>query len=340
MKEFDPAQRPHRRHNPLADEWVLVSPHRTQRPWLGAVEPIPMEERPPYDPGCYLCPGNERAGGERNPHYDSTFAFSNDFAALLPDPLPGSAPVADGFLEPHPVAGECRVLCFSPRHDLTLANIGAAAVENVVELWQRQLADLGGRHAWVQIFENHGEAMGASNPHPHGQVWATGEVPTLPAREDRCQERYFAQHGRPLLTDYLAREFEAGERIVLQTDHWVWLVPFWATWPFEVLLLPIRPTSSLLELSDDQASDLARVLGAGLAGYNRLFDVDFPYSMGWHCPPTPVAHWQLHAHFFPPLLRSATVRKHMVGFEMLGEAQRDITPEQAAERLRNVTPGP
>lgn len=340
MDQFDPARHPHRRRNPLLDEWVLVSPHRTQRPWLGAEEAEGPDTRPDYDPACYLCPGNERAGGHRNPTYEDTFVFTNDFAALLPSgPLgPEMAPAPKLFMA-QPVSGECRVLCFSPQHNLTIAKMDHAQIERIVGMWQAQARELGERYAWVQIFENHGSAMGASNPHPHGQVWATDSLPSIPSRELRCQAAYFAQHGGPLLLAYVQQELERGERIVLETDHWVWMVPFWATWPFEVLLLPKRWVSSLVDMSPEESSDLARVLKAGLIGYDRLFGTDFPYSMGWHGAPRAGSEgWQLHAHFYPPLLRSATVKKFMVGFEMLAEAQRDITPEQAAARLRDVTP--
>ena len=330
------AQNPHRRYNPLLDEWVLVSPHRSQRPWLGQVERTSGISVPEYEPNCYLCPGNERAGGEVNPAYRDTFAFQNDFPALLPvDSEQGSNA---GLMRANQVTGECRVLCFSPRHDQTLATMPTHQVERVIAMWQAQTEELGQRYAWVQIFENHGEAMGASNPHPHGQVWATDYLPSIPAREDARQRQHFESAGSPLLMDYLAQELETGERVVLETDHWAWLVPYWATWPFEVLLLPKVHVRSFGDLTGELAADLARILKAGLAGYDALFGVDFPYSMGWHGPPQPEQHWQLHAHFYPPLLRSASVRKFMVGFEMLAESQRDITPEQAAARLREVTP--
>lgn len=325
---------PHRRFNPLLDEWVLVSPHRTQRPWLGATEAPAEPPELSYDPTCYLCPGNLRAGGQLNPDYAQTYAFPNDFPALLPDASNASG---GDLMRAEPAAGECRVLCYSPHHNRTLAAMSADEVESVVRLWQDETAELGQRYAWVQIFENHGEAMGASNPHPHGQVWATSYLPTVPHREDEAQKRHHDLHHRPLLIDYLAAERATSDRIVLETDTWAWLVPFWAVWPYETLLLPKRHVSSLLELEGTEVRDLATILGRLLRTYNRLFAIDFPYSMGWHgWPRRGTNPWHLHAHFFPPLLRSATVRKHMVGFEMLGEAQRDITPEAAASRLRDL----
>jgi len=329
---------PHRRYNPLQDEWVLVSPHRTKRPWLGQKETPPPDDRPSFDPKCYLCPGNERANGEHNPAYADTYVFENDFAALLPA-LPEAKPIASGLLKSEPTGGECRVLCFSPRHDLSLGNMEAPAIRRVVDMWSDQILDVGSRMKWVQIFENKGAAMGASNPHPHGQVWACDYLPSLVAKEDVCQRSHFETYRRSLLADLIEQEISAGERIVALTTHWALIVPFWAIWPFEYLLLPRRPIQRLPDLTDAERDDLAVILKTGISVYDRLFETSFPYSMGWHGAPTDGRehpHWQLHAHFYPPLLRSATVRKFMVGFELLAEAQRDVTPESAAERLRSL----
>ncbi len=327
---------PHRRYNPLLDEWVLVSPHRTKRPWLGQKETIPADNRPQHDPNCYLCPGNVRANGEHNPDYTDTYVFENDFAALLPA-LVGAEPVSKGLLRSEPTAGECRVLCFSPRHDLSLGQMDPPAIRRVVDMWADQITDVGSRLKWVQIFENKGSAMGASNPHPHGQVWACDYLPTLVAREDACQSAYFAKNASPMLVDLVEQELREGQRVVAESMHWLLIVPFWATWPFETLLMPKRHVRRLPELTDGERDDLAVILKTGIRVYDELFETSFPYSMGWHGAPTDGAdhpHWQLHAHFYPPLLRSATVRKFMVGFELLAEAQRDVTPEGAAERLR------
>jgi UDPglucose--hexose-1-phosphate uridylyltransferase len=329
---------PHRRLNPLTGEWVLVSPHRAQRPWRGQVERPPQEQRPAYDPQCYLCPGNLRANGERNPPYAHTFVFTNDFSALLADtPLTEFTP--HPLLRAHSVPGTCRVICFSPRHDLTLPQMDVPEILHVVDVWAEQSAELGEQYRWVQVFENKGEIMGCSNPHPHGQIWALDALPNEAAKEDRQQREYLLSHGRVLLLDYLAAEVEQAQRLILQNEHWAALVPFWAVWPFEVLLLPKRNLLRLPDLTAAEKHALADLLKSLLSGYDRLFEVSFPYSMGWHGAPFRQAEsdgWQLHAHFYPPLLRSATVKKFMVGFEMLAEAQRDITPEQAAARLRNV----
>jgi UDPglucose--hexose-1-phosphate uridylyltransferase len=332
-----PTEYPHRRCNPLTGEWVQVSPHRMRRPWQGRVDAATAEARPAHDPACYLCPGNERAGGRRNPDYQGTFVFDNDFAALLPD---GPAAVAahEPLLRSAPVHGECRVLCFSPRHDMTLAQMDAAAVRGVVDVWAQQVEELGRRHRWVQVFENKGELMGCSNPHPHGQVWALDALPNEPRKEEASQAAYFADHGRPLLMDYADIEIEREERVVALTDGWVAVVPFWAVWPFEVLLLPRRPVAHLPDLGDEERDDLAVILRRLLRRYDGLFDTSFPYSMGWHGRPSRGGGdgWQLHAHFYPPLLRSSSVRKFMVGYEMLAEAQRDLTAEAAAAQLRSV----
>ena len=339
---FNPTDHPHRRYNPLLDEWVLVSPHRTKRPWQGQIEKLPPENRLEHDPACYLCPGNERAGGIHNPQYTETFVFTNDFAALLADTPAGN--FGEGSLmHAQAVRGTSRVICFSPRHDLTLPEMDAGDIRHVVDVWAEQLHDLGGTYRWVQIFENKGSAMGASNPHPHGQIWAGDFLPTLPAKEDANQRAYFQRHGEALLVDYAAQEMTDGARTIVMNDHWLAVVPYWAVWPFETLLLPRRHVLRLTELTGDERDQLADILKQLTTRYDNLFEVSFPYSMGWHGAPTgdliseDHRHWQLHAHFYPPLLRSATVRKFMVGYEMLAEAQRDLTAEQVAARLRDVT---
>ncbi|MFZ1752335.1 MAG: UDP-glucose--hexose-1-phosphate uridylyltransferase, partial [Caldilineaceae bacterium] len=336
---FDPAEHPHRRRNLLNGDWVLVSPHRTKRPWQGQVERTVQVNLPAHDPACYLCPGNERAGGLVNPAYDSTFVFTNDFAALLAD-SPAHDISQGYFFQAEAETGTCRVICFSPRHDLTLAQMEESDIRRVVDVWAEQVVELGGRPdvGYVQLFENRGAMMGSSNPHPHGQVWANRRVPTEPAREDREQRLYFERHNRPLLLDYLQAELEAGERIVWENREWVALVPYWAVWPFETIVLPRSHVLDMQALTDAQRDGLAGVLKQLLIRYDNLFETSFPYSMGWHGQPTDggrYPHWQLHAHFYPPLLRSATVRKFMVGYELLATPQRDITAEQAAERLRN-----
>jgi UDPglucose--hexose-1-phosphate uridylyltransferase len=335
---FDPTEHPHRRRNILTGDWVLVSPHRTKRPWQGQVEKAPAQDRPAYDPTCYLCPGNERAGGKRNPSYEHTFVFDNDFAALLPD-TPHHDVSSGRFFQADAESGLCRVICFSPRHDLTLPEMPVEEIQQVVDVWAAQVTELGSRPDinYVQLFENKGAVMGCSNPHPHGQIWSNRRVPNEPAKEERSQRDYFERYGTPLLLDYLDAELEASERLVVSNDAWVALVPYWAVWPFETLLIPRRHVQHIPELTAAERSSLADVLKRLLTRYDNLFETSFPYSMGWHGRPTDggdYPHWQLHAHFYPPLLRSATVKKFMVGYEMLAGPQRDITAEQAAERLR------
>jgi UDPglucose--hexose-1-phosphate uridylyltransferase len=324
---------PHRRYNPLRDDWVLVSADRNRRPWLGRRERHRVDEVPAYDPTCYLCPGNRRAGGDVNPDYSETFVFTNDFAALRPDVSGGS--FEEGLLRAEVEPGTCRVICFTRRHDLTLAAMPAVDVRRVVDLWADQTEELGRRYQWVQVFENRGEAMGASNPHPHGQIWAGAALPNEAAREDRTQAAWLASTGRSLLLDYVAQE-SGGVRAVVENEDWLAVVPFWASWPYETLLIAKSATRRLPELDDARRDSLALILIELLGGYDRLFDLSFPYSMGWHQAPFrdgPETHWQLHAHFLPPLL-SANVRKFMVGYELLAETQRDLTPEEAARRLR------
>jgi len=329
---------PHRRRNPLSGEWVLVSPHRIQRPWQGQLEQPSLGEPPVYDPHCYLCPGNKRAGNAINPDYEKTFVFTNDFPSLLPD--------AENFSMTHPlmqaeaVQGTCRVVCYSPRHDLTLPEMSEETIRQVVDTWADEIAQLGQRYRWVQVFENKGSIMGCSNSHPHGQVWALDALPSEPAKEDEQQRSYFTEYESPLLMDYILLELEQQERVVVQNIHWLAVIPYWAIWPFEAIIIPRRHVLRIPDLSEAERDGLAEILKRMLTRYDNLFEVPFPYSMGWHGAPTDnsdYTYWQLHAHLYPPLLRSATIRKFMVGYEMLAEPQRDLTAEQAAERLRGLS---
>jgi UDPglucose--hexose-1-phosphate uridylyltransferase len=288
-----------------------------------------------YDPVCYLCPGNQRANGAANPEYDSTFVFTNDYAALQPDPP--AMRLEDGLLRAEVEAGTCRVLCFSRRHDLTLARMDQLEVRRVIDLWADQTAELGERFQWVQVFENRGEMMGASNPHPHGQIWAGSALPREAAREDVTQLAYMRDRGRQMLLDYAAQE-SGGPRVVTEDENWLVVVPFWAAWPYETILIAKQPVGRLPRLGDVARDALAATLIGLLGSYDRLFGLSFPYSMGWHQAPfgdRDGEHWQLHAHFYPPLL-TASVRKFMVGYELLAETQRDLTAEDAAEQLRTA----
>jgi len=333
---------PHRRYNPLTREWVLVSPHRARRPWQGQVEKVPAADIPAYDPSCYLCPGNKRVSGAQNPGYTSTYVFDNDFQALLRPEQTGS-PAENAFpnsalFKAEPDWGLCRVGCFSPRHDLSLPELPQSAVEEVVHMWSTETQTLGSLDFinYVQVFENKGAIMGCSNPHPHNQIWSTTRIPVEPEKELHAQAGYLEEHGTCLLCDYLEAEQKSGERVVTANEHFSALVPFWAVWPFEILIVSHRHFGSLPDMTEAEVSGLADLLRRVTARYDNLFEVSFPYSMGFHQAPTdgkPYVGWHLHAHYYPPLLRSATVKKFMVGFEMLGMPQRDLTAETAAERL-------
>jgi len=324
----------------LTGDWVLVSPHRTDRPWQGQIEETAPDSLPTYDPTCYLCPGNERAGGFRNPQYSSTFVFDNDFAALRPD-TPAERSSREGLIVAEGEPGICRVVCFSPRHDLTLARMNAEEIRRVVDVWCEQYHELGSVSfiKWVQIFENRGAMMGASNPHPHGQIWANSSLPNEAGKEDLAQNNYHQQRGSCLLCDYLALESTLNERLVCQNDLFQALVSFWAIWPFEIMILSKRHLGGFDELTDPERTQLGDILRQVTIRYDNLFRSSFPYSLGFHQHPTDgLSHptWHLHAHFYPPLLRSATVRKFMVGYELLANPQRDITAETAAARLRDL----
>ncbi len=338
---INPGSNPHRRYNPLTGEWVLVSAQRTQRPWLGQEERPAVDKSLPYDPECYLCPGNRRVSGAQNPDYASTFVFTNDYPALLPNGGDSLAQTRNGLLSWQSTRGTSEVVCYSPRHDLTLPELPLDQINAVIRLWRDRTIELGKSYSWVQIFENKGAMMGASNSHPHGQIWAGDFIPTEVEKEDHQQAEYYSRQGSLLLPDYLEVENRENSRLVQSNDHWTALVPWWAVWPFELMLLPNKPLSSFHEISTGQINGLAQILKSVLTKSDRLFDLSFPYSMGWHgAPRSPDAsdHWTLHCHIYPPLLRSASVRKFMVGYELLAEPQRDLTPEEAAARLRSLEP--
>jgi UDPglucose--hexose-1-phosphate uridylyltransferase len=329
---------PHRRRNPLTGEWVLVSPHRTKRPWQGKIESPSLRARPAYDPQCYLCPGNTRANGMTNPKYTGTYVFVNDFSALLPD-IETERSNDHPLIRYEDVKGVSRVLCFSPRHDLTLPLMEKKDILGVINRWAEETMELGKKYRWVQIFENKGELMGCSNPHPHCQIWAGTSIPNEPTKENAQQRIYSRRSNKNLLQDYLRYERKQDQRILLENDAWSVVVPFWAVWPFETLLLPRRHVLRFPDLTGSEREALAAILKTLLIRYDNLFNISFPYTMGWHGAPfgmKDASHWQLHAHFYPPLLRCASVRKFMVGYEMLSEPQRDITPEQAVMRLKDV----
>lgn len=337
---LDLSNHPHRRYNPLTGEWIQVSPHRAKRPWQGKEEESPGEQKREYDPECYLCPGNDRAGDASNPDYASTFVFTNDFSALKPD-VPSEEFNQQDLLVAKGEKGICRVICFSPRHDLTLPEMELSQIREVVDLWVSEYTELGNRPYinYVQIFENKGQLMGCSNPHPHGQIWAQETIPNEPAKELKQQIEYFKNYDETLLSDYLDLELDLDERIVVRNDHFVVLVPYWAFWPFETLLLSRRPFSRLTDMTEDEKEGLADIIKQITVRYDNVFNVSFPYSAGFHPAPTngkDYPQWHFHMHFYPPLLRSATVKKFRVGYEMLGNPQRDITPESSAELLKNL----
>ncbi|MDX1637054.1 MAG: UDP-glucose--hexose-1-phosphate uridylyltransferase [Balneolaceae bacterium] len=337
---LDFSEHPHRRLNPLTGEWVQVSPHRAKRPWQGKEEEKATDQKKKYDPNCYLCPGNERAGDAENPEYESTFVFTNDFSALKPD-TPSERFNKQDLLVAKGEKGICRVICFTPRHDLTLPEMDLDQIRAVVDLWVDEYTRLGNRDYinYVQIFENKGEIMGCSNPHPHGQIWAQQTIPDEPTKELAQFKKYYDSHGSTILQDYLALEQQEGKRIVVENEHFAVLIPFWAFWPFETLLLSKRPFSRFTDLTGKEKDALASIIRRLTIKYDNIFKVSFPYSAGFHPAPTDgreYPEWHFHMHFYPPLLRSATVKKFRVGYEMLGTSQRDITPEAAADLLKEL----
>jgi UDPglucose--hexose-1-phosphate uridylyltransferase len=341
MLDFNFNEHAHRRYNPLTGEWVQVSPHRSKRPWQGQVEKINAEESHAYDQTCYLCPGNKRSNGEINPNYTSTFAFDNDFSAMTQD-IPSGEIEISGLLRAKSERGICRVICFSPRHDLTIPEMSVNEIKNVVDLWISQYEELGLKDfiQYIQIFENKGAVMGCSNPHPHGQIWAQESIPTEPLKKQSYQQAYFHKKGRTLLADYLDVEKRQNERIIFENQHFVVLVPFWAVWPFETMIIPRRPMARITEMTDEERTCFAEAYKNITVRYDNLFEVSFPYSAGIHQAPAddePHLEWHWHMLFYPPLLRSASIKKFMVGYEMLANPQRDVTPEFSAARLRSLS---
>ncbi len=341
MSNFNIEEHPHRRLNPLTNDWILVSPHRAKRPWQGQVEKAISDERPKHDPTCYLCAGNERAGGKFNPDYKGTFVFTNDFSALLNDTPKGEFNEGSLF-QAKSESGICKVICFSEDHSLTIPEMEVKDIRSVVDVWCEQFEELSNVDFinYVQIFENKGAIMGCSNPHPHGQIWSSSSVPAEPAKESETQKAYFEKYGTTLLGDYLKAELQKKERLLVENEHFVALVPYWAVWPFETMIISRRPVQNILQLTDAERTGLADIYKQLTVRYDNLFEVSFPYSSGLHQAPTDGKdhpEWHLHMHFYPPLLRSASVKKFMVGYEMLASPQRDITAEQAAHRLRDLS---
>ena len=342
MKKFEINEDPHRRFNPLINEWVLVSPHRAKRPWQGQNETLANDERPAYEPECYLCPGNVRANGEINLKYLSSFVFENDFAALKQEEIEFEESKEATFFKVKPERGISKVVCFSPKHNITLPEMDLPTIEEIIRTWQREYTDLGNVDYinYVQIFENKGSVMGCSNPHPHGQIWAQSSLPTQVEKTQNSLKTYFDKNGSNLLLDYLNNELEAKERIVIENKNFVALVPFWAIWPFETMIICKRPIAKITDFTVNDIEDYASILKLLTIKYDNLFETSFPYSSGIHQAPTDGElhpEWQFHMHFYPPLLRSASVKKFMVGYEMMGESQRDITPEKSAQMLRDIT---
>lgn len=336
---FQPTEHQHVRFNPLRGDWILVSPHRMKRPWAGQVEKPVGEDIPAHDPKNPLCPGVVRPNGEVNPNYESTFVFTNDFPAMLEE-VPAPQESNDPLFQSAPARGTCRVMCFHPKSNLTLPLMTCQEIKTVIDEWIKQVLDLGKKYTWVQIFENKGAVMGCSNPHPHCQIWASSFMPNEPKLKDTNQKDYFAKYGKPMLMDYVNKELEKKERLVVTNDDWVVVVPYWAVWPYETMVLPRRHVSRMTDLTETEKTSLADIIKRLTTKYDNLFECSFPYSMGWHGAPTgpclqdDVQHWVFHGCYYPPLLRSATVKKFMVGYEMLAQAQRDLTAEQAAEKLR------
>jgi len=341
METFNNEEHPHRRYNPLIEEWILVSPHRSKRPWQGQKETVHGDILPEHDPECYLCPGNIRSNGIRNENYTDCYVFDNDFPALLQDEVVMDTKVESDLFRSKPERGINKVVCFSPKHNLTIPEMEVSAIQKVVAAWKQQYEELGNKEYinHVQIFENKGSIMGCSNPHPHGQIWAQSSLPTQVAKTQRSLLNYFNKNNRSLLKDYIEEELHKKERIVIENGHFVVVVPFWATWPYETMIVSKRHFGNITAMTNDETTAFAEILKAITVRYDNLFETSFPYSSGIHQTPTdglPHEEWHFHMHFYPPLLRSATVKKFMVGYEMMGEAQRDISPEKSASILTSL----